>query len=179
MPSQFRFFDSDPQSAAPLQDSSNAVPINSSSDGGTPAVAQQTAERDAAMTTPISEPSDERSTASGLHEVVKSTDFWFNYELSLLEKYAVASAVQWAQAGIPRQDAPVEGELPIETTLKARASEIYQGWIARIRRKVQDSIQAASSDAGSRIVQFRYAIAHLERTAVEIHTNEEKLFDRE
>jgi hypothetical protein len=179
MPSQFRFLGSDPQAAPPRPDNFSAVPSESLSDVGSPAVTPQTAEQHGGTITPISEPPDERSTTSGLHDVVKSTDFWFNYELSLLEKYAVTSAAQWAQAGIPRQDAPVEGELPIETSLKARASEIFQGWIARIRRKVQDSIQAASSDAGSRIVQFRYAIAQLERTAVEIGATKEKLFDRE
>jgi len=179
MPSQFRFFGSDSQTAPLLPDNSSAVPSESLSGVGTPTVTPQTPVQDERTTTPISEPPDERNATSGLHDVVKSTDFWFNYELSLLEKYAVTSAAQWAQAGIPRQDAPVEGELPIETSLKARASEIFQGWIARIRRKVQDRIQAASSDAGSRIVQFRYAIAQMERTAVEISTTKEKLFDRE
>jgi hypothetical protein len=177
MPSQFRFFGSDPQPAPLPVDNPTAVPIESLSDDGTSA--PQTAEQDAGTFTPTSEKLDERSATSGLHDVVKSTDFWFNYELSLLEKYAVTSAVQWAQAGLPRQDAPVEGELPIETSLKARAAELFQGWIARIKRKVQDSIQSASSDAGSRIVQFRYAIAQLEKTEVEISTTEEKLLDRE
>jgi hypothetical protein len=149
------------------------------SDVGAPAVTPQTVEENAGTTNPMVEPADPRSTTSGLHDVVKSTDFWFNYELSLLEKYAVTSAVQWAQAGIPRQDAPAEGELPVETPLKARASEIFQGWIARIKRKVQDSIQAASADAGSRIVQFRHAIAQRERTAIEISTTEQNPFDRE
>jgi hypothetical protein len=179
MPSQFRFFGSHPQPASPIPDNSSGVPRESLSDVDTLAAAPKTAEQDAGTIPPMSEPQDDRSTAPGLHDVVKSTDFWFNYELSLLEKYSVTSAVQWAQAGIPRQDAPIEGELPIETTLKARASEIFQGWIARIRRKVQDSIQSASADAGSRIVQFRYATAQLERTTVEIRTTEEKLFDRE
>jgi hypothetical protein len=179
MPSQFRFGRSEPPSSSPKLDNSSVVTNDAEPNVSIPVVAPQMAELEARTPDPMSESPDELSTTSGLHDVVKSTEFWFNYELSLLEKYAVTSAMQWAQAGIPRQDAPLGGELPIETTLKARASEIFQGWIARMKRKVQDSIQAASADAGSRIVQFRYAIAQIERTAVEIRTTEEKLFDRE
>ena len=91
---------------------------------------------------------DNQGPSSGLHDVVKKTDFWFNIQLSQLEKYAVDMAVAWANAGIPRQDAPLDGELPIETTLKARAQETFREWIARVKRKVQDAIQSASNDAG-------------------------------
>src|SRR4051812_35686026 len=123
MPSQFRFFGSNPEPTQALFDSSAVTPSEPSPDATRANVGSLTDEHDNRTTVPASEPPDQRNDSFGLHEVVKSTDFWFSYELSLLEKYAVNSAVQWAQAGIPRQDAPVEGELPIETTLKARASE--------------------------------------------------------
>src|SRR4051794_31934650 len=132
MPSQFRSFSSAADSSPESPDNSEVTSSNLSSNGDHPAIAPQAPEPDAKTTPAFSETVEERSIASGLHEVVKSTDFWFNLELSLLEKYAVTSAGQWAQAGIPRQDAPLEGELPIETTLRARASEIFQEWIARI-----------------------------------------------
>jgi hypothetical protein len=127
----------------------------------------------------VPEPVDENEIGSGLHEVVKSTDSWFNSELSQLEKFAVAQGVEWAKAGIPRQDAPFKGELPIEATLKARASEILQEWIARTKRKVQDSIQAAYAEAAERIVQFRHAFTQLERNTVEIDATERSIRDRE
>jgi len=127
----------------------------------------------------VPEPTDDNQVGSGLHEVIKSTDSWFNSELSQLEKFAAAQGVEWAKAGIPRQDAPFKGELPIEATLKARASEIFQEWIARIKRKVQDSIQAAYAEAAERIVHFRHAFTQLERNTVEINTTESSIRDRE
>src|SRR5215469_11655140 len=58
---------------------------------------------------------DNQGPSSGLHDVVKKTDFWFNIQLSQLEKYAVDMAVAWANAGIPRQDA-----LPLMENCRSR-----------------------------------------------------------
>jgi hypothetical protein len=140
------------------------------------------APRSAETTDQQSEPaleSQEEGGGSGLHDVIKATDVWFNYQLSLLEKFAVTQAEEWAKAGIPRQDAPVEGELPVETNLKARAEEIFQEWIARTRRKVQDSVQAASAEAVEKVVQFRHTFTQLEKTTVEKNTTEEEIRDRQ
>ncbi len=178
MPSQFRFFGSSPK---PDTQAANGEPgRNGTSIVET--IRNVVAPSSSEVIDPpglVAELPDDNNHGSGLHDVIKNTDFWFNYELSLLEKYAVAQAVEWSKAGIPRQDAPLEGELPIETTLKARASEIFQEWIARVKRKVQDSIQAACAEAGEKIVQFRHVIAQLERNTVEINTTEEAIFDRE
>lgn len=178
MPSQFRFFGLNSQSDGPPtknEASGNGAPA---ADTIRDAVAPATTEG-VELPGAIAEPQEENDLNSGLHQVIKSTDFWFNYQLSLLEKFAVAEAVEWAKAGIPRQDAPLEGELPIETILKARASEIFQEWIARIKRRVQDSIQAAYAEAGDKIVQFRHLFAQLERSTVEINTTESAICDRE
>ena len=178
MPSQFRFFglSSDP---VRLQNNSEMSrngppPADSIQNPVAPAIAHGVE-----LPGEIPEPQDDNDVGSGLHEVIKSTDFWFNYQLSLLEKFAVAEAVEWAKAGIPRQDAPLEGELPIDTTIKARASEIFQEWIARIKRKVQDSIQAAYAEAGDKVIQFRHVFAQLERGTVEISTTESTIRERE
>jgi hypothetical protein len=178
MPSQFRFFGS---GLKPDTQSTNGEP----SGNGTSIVEtirNVVAPSSSEVIDPpslVAEPPDDNNHVSGLHDVIKNTDFWFNYELSLLEKYAVAQAVEWSKAGIPRQDAPLEGELPIETTLKARASEIFQEWIGRVKRKVQDSIQAACAEAGDKIVQFRHVFAQLERNTGEINTTEAGIRDRE
>jgi len=179
MPSQFRFFGERPEPDAKQGNNETSESGKSLPEASRIAIAPQPELRVIEPTGAAPELTDERSDSSGLHEIVKSTDYWFNYELSLLEKNAVTSAVQWAQAGIPRQDAPIDGELPIETTLKARASEIFQEWIARVNRKVQDSVQAACAYAGDRIVRMRHALTEVERTTTEIETVEEKIFDRE
>jgi hypothetical protein len=176
MPSQFRFFGLNSNSPQNNNETSrNGAPA---ADNIRNAIAPTKAE---GVEPPgaIPEPPDDNDIGAGLHEVIKSTDFWFNYQLSLLEKFAVTEAVEWAKAGIPRQGAPLEGELPIETSLKARASEIFQEWIGRIKRRVQDSIQAAYAEAGDKIVQFRHVVAQLERSTVEINTTESAIRDRD
>ncbi|HLJ88872.1 MAG TPA: hypothetical protein VKZ53_18785 [Candidatus Angelobacter sp.] len=178
MPSQFRFFGLNSTSDNPHNNngtSSNGAPAASFvHNAGSHAPAHGIEPAGSAP-----DPSDDNDIGAGLHEVIKSTDFWFNYQLSLLEKFAVSEAEEWAKAGIPRQDAPVVGELPIESSLKARGAEIFQEWIARIKRKVQDSIQAAYADAGDKIVQFRHVFAQLERNKIETETTESAIRDRE
>ena len=178
MPSQFRFFGAKsnyhaaPKATEPGQN--GTALIDTIRNAVAPATIQVVDQPNT-----VQEPSEDNGAGSGLHEVIKSTDFWFNYQLSVLEKYAVAEAIQWANAGIPRQEAPLEGELPIETILKARASEIFQEWIARIKRKVQDSIQSAYAEAADKIVQFRHVLAQLEKSTVEICSNESTIRERQ
>jgi hypothetical protein len=177
MPSRFRFFglNSNADSFQNNGETSHGAPAgNAISNALAPAIPPL-----AEPPGPAPESLDDSDVGAGLHEVIKSTDFWFNYQLSLLEKFAMAEAVEWAKAGIPRQDAPLEGELPIETTLKARASEIFQQWIARVKRRVQDSVQAAYTEAGDKIVQIRHLSAQLERSKVEITTTESGIRDRD
>jgi len=178
MPSQFRFFGSNSQPETPQVG-------NETSPNGTPppdairnAIAVPTVQPSESPAT-VPQPTDDNEVDSGLQQVIKSTDSWFNSELSQLEQFAVAQGAEWAKAGIPRQDAPLKGELPIEATLKARASEIFQEWIARTKRKVQDSIQAAYAEATEKIVQFRHIFAQLERNTVEINATESLIRDRE
>jgi len=183
MPSQFRFFESKaPRSQRPEITSEPAS--TSAADGSSllQTIRNGVAPRSAGTTDQQSDPAleaQEEGGGSGLHDVIKATDVWFNYQLSLLEKSAVTQAEEWAKAGIPRQDAPLEGELPVEANLKARAEEIFQEWIARIRRKVQDSIQAACAEAVEKVVQFRHTFTQLEKTTAEIKTAEDEIRDRQ
>lgn len=194
MPSQFRFFASSPKPAdVNGEPSANGDPsTNGAQNANATSLFRSIRNATTAEQRPIessganpesptaeTEPQDENSTVSGLHDVIKNTDYWFNYELSLLEKYAVEQAVEWAKSGIPRQDAPLEGELPIDTILKARATEIFQEWFARVKRKVQDSIQSAYAHAGDKIVQFRHVFTQLQRNTVEINTTENNIRERE
>jgi hypothetical protein len=185
MPSQFRSGSSPQSETPPVSKLSDVLPVESSKsnanfwlDSIRSAFSNQASQASESADAPP-EPVEEAGFGSGLHHIIKSVDVWFNYQLSLLEKFAVAEGIRWAEAGIPRQDAPAIHELPIETTLKARAFEIYQEWIARVKRKVQDSIQAASSESGDKLVQLRHASAQFERTTVDITTTEDTVRDRE
>jgi hypothetical protein len=176
MPSQFRFFGSSPRPDT-LQVSSETSASGTSLLNGIRNVVAPLAQEVESHNV-VAEPPEDNGVASGLHEVIKSTDVWFNYQLSLLEKAAVSEAVASATAGIPRQDAPSEGELEIEKVLKARAAELFQEWIVRVKRKVQDSVQAACAEAGDKIVQYRHTVAQLERSTVEINVTESSIRDR-
>jgi hypothetical protein len=123
-------------------------------------------------------PTDDEE-AAGLHEYAKNADFWFNMQLSALEKYAVAQAGLHAQAGLPRQDVQPVEELPVETTLRARSVEIFLGWAARARRKVQDGIQASSVSAGDGLGQLRHTLAQLELNSHDIGRMDSKLREYE
>ena len=176
MPSQFRFLGSEASSVLDMQKGSPETIAP-------PPLTESSAHILPSQTPPLpayaEAVDDNQGPSSGLHDVVKKTDFWFNIQLSQLEKYAVDMAVAWANAGIPRQDAPLDGELPIETTLKARAQETFREWIARVKRKVQDAIQSASNDAGEGVIQFRHGLTQLERTTIEIETTETNIRERE
>ena len=176
MPSRFRFLGSEASSVLDMQKGSPETIAP-------PPLTESSAHILPSQTPPLpayaEAVDDNQGPSSGLHDVVKKTDFWFNIQLSQLEKYAVDMAVAWANAGIPRQDAPLDGELPIETTLKARAQETFREWIARVKRKVQDAIQSASNDAGEGVIQFRHGLTQLERTTIEIETTETNIRERE
>lgn len=49
--------------------------------------------------------------------------------------------MQWAQAGLPRSDAPPAGELPPEQALRCRASELFTQWVQKTKTRVQDAIE--------------------------------------
>jgi hypothetical protein len=112
---------------------------------------------------------------SGLHEILKNTEFSFNYELSLLEKYAINSAILHAQAGLPHQDVAADDELEAEKVLRVRAAELFLDWTAKVRRKVQDAIQVATVRVGDGIVQLRHALDQLQLTTRNIEDAEVRL----
>ncbi len=108
---------------------------------------------------PTTEPDGDRAAGAGIHDVLKKTDFWFNYELSLLEKDAEAMAEAHARAGLPRQDIETEEELAVETTLRSRAEGVFIGWAERVRRKAQDEVQEACTTAADALGQMRHTLA--------------------
>jgi hypothetical protein len=127
---------------------------------------------------PENDPPDDRDVPHGVHGVLKKTDYWFNFELSQLERSAKEEADFHARAGLPRADVPAVEELPAETVLRERATRLYFEWSERVRRKVQDAIQAASIAAGDGLLNLRYSYDQLERAMQRIEATEETLGHR-
>lgn len=104
----------------------------------------------------------------GLRTVTKALDTWFAIEVSRLEKEAHDAAASWAQAGLPRLDAAVEGELPAESALGLRASEIFAQWVQKVSVRVQDAIEAHFGRAREAIREMEYLLKDSRRTSDEI-----------
>jgi hypothetical protein len=114
-------------------------------------------------TGPLSaEPTEDRVQGSGLHGILRSTDYWFNYESSLLEREAKESASTHARAGLPRQDVPVTDELDVEKVLRTKASQLFDQWAERVRRKLHDAIQEACASVRGDLGNLRYTAECLE-----------------
>ena len=93
----------------------------------------------------------------GAHSVLKNTDFWFNGELSQLERAAREFATEHAHAGLPRMDVPLDQELPVEIILRERATRVFLDWSERVKRKMQGAVDVAIKDAWADIHQLRQA----------------------
>jgi hypothetical protein len=104
----------------------------------------------------------------GVHALTKTTDFWFDLEVSRIERKAVEEAVKWAQAGLPRHDLSMEEDLPVETSLTKLCVETYRRWIEKVKTKVQDAIEGSAQDAARAIAQLRYHVGALSQTHTEM-----------
>ena len=112
--------------------------------------------------------------AGGLRAVTKSLDRWFAIEAHQLEKEARASAAEWAQAGLPRADAPPEGELPPEQALHRRASEIFTTWVQKVTTRVQDAIEDNVQRARQALNDLGYSLEEIRRAAAETEALERR-----
>lgn len=123
--------------------------------------------------------SSSRESDGGLHALTKATDFWFDLEISRIEKKAVEEAEKWARAGLPRHDLLMEEDLPIETSLAKLCGEVYRRWMQKVKTKVQDAVEDAGQQAANAVSQFRHRIGALERTAKEAERVEREANDIE
>ncbi len=139
---------------------------------GAPSVALDTNPKD--LTPPVlepntgalsAEPTEDRAPGSGLQGILRSTDYWFNYESSLLERDAKESASNHAEAGLPRQDVPVTDELEVEKVLRTKASQLFDQWAERVRRKLHDAIQDACTSVSRDLGDLRHTAECLEHDA--------------
>jgi len=105
--------------------------------------------------------------AGGLRTVVRPLDRWFAIEVNELEKEARQSAAEWAQAGLPRSDAPAQGELPPEQSLRRRASELFTQWVQKVTTRVQDAIEANVQRSRQALNEIGFSIEEIRRARAE------------
>lgn len=107
-------------------------------------------------------------TTAGLRGVTAPIDKWFALEVHALENEARESAANWAQAGIPRQDAIPEGELPPEQALHRRGSEIFTQWVQKTTTRVQDAIEAHVQRARQALNDMTFSLEEIRRAKLEL-----------
>ncbi len=105
---------------------------------------------------------------AGLRGITAPIDKWFALEVHALENEAKESAANWAQAGIPRQDAIPEGELPPEQALHRRASEIFTQWVQNTTTRVQDTIEAHVQRARQALNDMTFGLEEIRRAKLEL-----------
>lgn len=105
--------------------------------------------------------------SGGLRVVTRALDRWFAIEVHHLEKEARASAAEWAQAGLPRSDAPAEGELPPEQALRRRASEIFTQWVQKVTTRVQDAIETNVQRTRQALNEMAFSLEEIGRARTE------------
>ncbi|HUF12620.1 MAG TPA: hypothetical protein VMN78_05955 [Longimicrobiales bacterium] len=103
----------------------------------------------------------------GLRGVTRPIDKWFAAEVGALEDEARESGAHWAQAGLPRADAMVEGELPPEQSLHRRASEIFTQWVQKTTTRVQDTIEAHVQRARQSLNDMTFGLEEIRRAKLE------------
>ncbi|MBW3553179.1 MAG: hypothetical protein KY466_06705 [Gemmatimonadetes bacterium] len=113
--------------------------------------------------------------AGGLRIVTRPLDRWFAIEVHHLEKEARESGTQWAQAGLPRSDAPPEGELPPEQALRRRASEIFTQWVQKITTRVQDAIEANVQRTRQALNDLAFSLEEIRRGRAETADIEQRV----
>jgi hypothetical protein len=145
-----------------------------------------------AMTTRIGEPTDghppdkesfpdegdgELGSFSGVHDVQKTVDHWFEREVHEIEKEADRYAVAWAQENLPTLTDDTQNVLPPEAVLMKRAGELWQRWPERIQVKMQDAIDAGAAELRGCISAARAAIAETKLVRAQLRDAESKIED--
>lgn len=105
--------------------------------------------------------------AGGLRVVTGALDKWFAIEVHQLEKEARQSGAEWAQAGLPRSDAPAEGELPPEQALRRRASEVFTQWVQKVTTRVQDAIETNVQRTRQALNDITFSLEEIRRARSE------------
>jgi hypothetical protein len=118
---------------------------------------------------------DDRAATSGLHGILRATDYWFNAESNVLEKEAKDLAEAHARAGLPRQDIPVTEEIEPERVLRSKATQLFEQWQERVRRKLHDSIADICSSLRQDISGLRSKSEWLQNDAADLKDHQSEI----
>jgi hypothetical protein len=105
---------------------------------------------------------DTGAPGNGVHAITRTTDFWFEREIHVIEKGAREQAAEWAAKGLPRHDVSRTEPLEPEQVLAAHSSQLFRDWQRRVRTKMQDAIEEGSQAAGRQVSALRNALTKLE-----------------
>jgi hypothetical protein len=105
--------------------------------------------------------------AGGVYEITRSTNYWFDREIAVLERDARAQAAEWAGKGLPRHDVARDA-LEVEQFLAGRCVETFRQWIDRVRVKMRDAIAKDAEAVAANTTAMESATAHIERLTTEI-----------
>jgi hypothetical protein len=112
---------------------------------------------------------------SGVHDVQKAVDHWFEREAGEIEKEADRYALAWAQENLPTLTDNTQDVLPPEAVLMKRAGELWQRWPERIQVKMQDAIDAGAADLRACNSAARAAITETRLVRAQLRDAEVKI----
>lgn len=114
--------------------------------------------------------------AGGVHEITKSTNYWFDREIGVLERDARAQAAEWASKGLPRHDV-ARDTLEVEQFLAGRCVETFRQWIDRVRVKMRDAIAKEAEGIAANTTSMQTATGRIERLTTEIADIDQRVND--
>lgn len=105
---------------------------------------------------------------TGVHDVVKSVDYWFEMEANAIEKEADELSSRWAAENLPTLNASEDLDLEPERILAMRCSELWQRWARRVHTKLQDGIDRTGARLTACIGAARGSIAAAQVARVQL-----------
>lgn len=120
---------------------------------------------------------EESGTFSGVHDVQKSVDYWFEREVNEIEREADRLASDWADENLPTLTESGAEVLPPEQMLESRCGELWQRWPTRSEVKTQDAIDASAAEISARLGLARGAVLELQVTNEQLRDSEQKIED--
>lgn len=112
---------------------------------------------------------------NGVHSITKKTNYWFEREVSQIEREAERLAAQWAEKGLPRHDVAREEPLEPEVVLAKRASQLLREWQLRVRTKMEDAIEEGSQALAEQVVRLRSIVKRIDTIDAELDEKEAKI----
>lgn len=112
---------------------------------------------------------------SGVHDVIKTVDHWFERETHQIEREADRLAADWANENLPTLNGGGETRLEPEEMLAKLCGELWQRWPERVQVKMQDAIDSASADLAKSVGMARAALVEMRVAGADLRETEQKV----